>query len=93
MTGHNGVIREQNVLGDHVQIWNNTTVDYGCRIGDHVEIHTNCYIAQFTKLEGEVVLAPDDLTCRTGVATEGHSYHPYTHRTQQSNPEWLCASR
>lgn len=155
VTGHNVVIREQNYLGDHVQIWNNSTVDYGCRIGNNVKVHTNCYIAQFTVLEDEVFLAPgvtiandphpgcefsricmrgpklqrgvqvgvnatilpmvtigeysvvaagavvvhdvlprslvtgnpgritkqiDELTCRTGVAPEGHSYHPYARR-------------
>jgi acetyltransferase-like isoleucine patch superfamily enzyme len=57
-TGHNVVVREQNALGDHVQIWNNTTVDYGCRIGDRVKIHANCYVAQFTVLEDDVFMAP-----------------------------------
>lgn len=57
-TGHNVVIREQNVLGMHVQVWNNTTIDYGCRIGNNVKIHTNCYIAQFTIMEDDVFLAP-----------------------------------
>ena len=57
-TGHNVVIREDNVLGDDVKIWNNTTIDYGCRIGHRVKIHTNCYIAQFTVLEDDVFLAP-----------------------------------
>ena len=57
-TGHNVVIREQNVLGDSVRIWNNTTIDYGCRIGNGVKIHTNCYIAQYTVLEDDVFLAP-----------------------------------
>ena len=157
-TGHNVVIREQNSLGDAVQIWNNTTIDYGCRIGSHVKIHTNCYVAQFTVLEDEVFMAPgvtiandlhpgcayslecmrgptlkrgvqvgvnvtlgpwitigehsvigsgavvmndippyslvvgnpgrviktlDAVTCKTGVAPEGHSYRPYIHL---SNP-------
>lgn len=58
VTGRNVVIREQNVLGDYVRIWNNATVDYGCQISNHVKIHTNCYIAQFTTLEDEVFLAP-----------------------------------
>lgn len=57
-TGHHVVVREQNSIGDDVQIWNNTTIDYGCRIGSHVKIHTNCYIAQFTVLEDDVFLAP-----------------------------------
>src|SRR5215470_4215401 len=39
-TGHNVVIREDNALGDDVKIWNNSTIDYGCRIGHRVKIHT-----------------------------------------------------
>lgn len=57
-TGHHAVIREENIIGDNFRIWNNSTVDYGCRIGDNVKIHCNCYIAQFTTLEGGVFLAP-----------------------------------
>lgn len=57
-TGHNVVIREENVLGDHVGVWGNSVIDYGCRIGDNVKIHTNCYVAQFTTLEDDVFLAP-----------------------------------
>ncbi len=57
-TGHNVVVREQNQIGDHVQIWNNTTIDYGCHIGNNVKIHTNCYVAQFTVLEDDVFMAP-----------------------------------
>lgn len=57
-TGHYVVIREDNLLGDDVKIWNNTTIDYGCKIGHRVKIHTNCYIAQFTTLEDDVFLAP-----------------------------------
>lgn len=57
-TGHNVIVREENILGDHVQIWNNTTIDYGCRIGSNVKIHANCYVAQFTTIEDEVFLAP-----------------------------------
>lgn len=57
-SGHNVVIREENHIGDHVSIWNNTTVDYGCRIGRRVKIHSNCYIAQYSVLEDDVFLAP-----------------------------------
>lgn len=57
-TGHNVVIREQNRIGDHLNIWNNSTIDYGCKIGNNVKIHCNVYVAQFTILEDEVFLAP-----------------------------------
>jgi acetyltransferase-like isoleucine patch superfamily enzyme len=57
-TGHNTIIREENYIGDHFSIWNNSTVDYGCIIGNNVKIHCNCYIAQFTKIEDDVFMAP-----------------------------------
>lgn len=57
-TGHHVVIREENTIGDHLNIWNNSTIDYGCVIGSGVKIHCNVYIAQFTTLEDEVFLAP-----------------------------------
>lgn len=57
-TGHHVVVREQNRLGDHVSIWNNTTIDYGCVIGSRVKLHSNVYVAQFTVIEDDVFLAP-----------------------------------
>jgi acetyltransferase-like isoleucine patch superfamily enzyme len=57
-TGHSVVIREENTIGDHLNIWNNSTIDYGCTIGNEVKIHCNVYVAQFTTLEDEVFLAP-----------------------------------
>ena len=57
-TGHNVVIREENIIGDNFQIWSNSVLDYGCKIGNNVKIHTNCYIAQYTTIEDDVFLAP-----------------------------------
>lgn len=57
-TGHNVIIREENVIGDRFQVWNNTVIDYGCRIGSDVKIHANCYIAQFTEIHDKAFLAP-----------------------------------
>jgi acetyltransferase-like isoleucine patch superfamily enzyme len=57
-TGHNVIIREENVIGDNFNIWNNSTLDYGCIIGNEVKIHCGVYVAQFTTLEDEVFLAP-----------------------------------
>jgi len=61
-TGHNVVIREENLIGDNFNIWNNSTVDYGCQIGNNVKIHNNVYLAQFTILEDDVFLAPGVIT-------------------------------
>lgn len=57
-TGHNVVIREQNIIGDHLSIWNGSTIDYGCVVGSGVKIHCNVYIAQYTILEDGVFFAP-----------------------------------
>jgi acetyltransferase-like isoleucine patch superfamily enzyme len=57
-TGHNVVIREENEIGDDFNIWNNTVIDYGCKIGNQVKIHCNCYVAQFTVIDDKVFMAP-----------------------------------
>lgn len=57
-TGHNAVIREENIIGHDFSIWNNSTVDYGCVIGNNVKIHCNVYVAQFTVIEDDVFIAP-----------------------------------
>lgn len=57
-TGHNVVIREQNIIGDHFSIWSNSVVDYGCTIGNYVAVHNRVYIPQFTTIEDQVFLAP-----------------------------------
>src|SRR6267143_6427785 len=33
-TGHGVVIREENLIGDHLSIWNQSTIDYGCVSGN-----------------------------------------------------------
>ncbi|HAV42552.1 TPA: N-acetyltransferase, partial [bacterium] len=57
-TGHNVVIREENIIGDNLSIWNSATVDYGCTIGNNVKIHNLVYVCQYTTIEDEVFLAP-----------------------------------
>lgn len=57
-TGHNVVVREESVIGDRVSVWGGSTIDYGCKIGSRVKIHTGVYIAQFSVLEDDVFLAP-----------------------------------
>lgn len=72
-TGHGVIIREDNLIGDDLRIWNHSTIDYGCRIGDRVRIHTNCYIAQFTTIEDEAFLAPG-----VSVANDPHPGCPFS---------------
>ena len=57
-TGHNVVIREENLIGDNVSIWSNSIIDYGCRIGNNVKIHSQVYVTQFTVIEDDVFIGP-----------------------------------
>jgi acetyltransferase-like isoleucine patch superfamily enzyme len=57
-TGHHVIVREDSRIGDHVSVWSNSVIDYGCVIGSRVKIHCNCYVAQFTELEDDTFLAP-----------------------------------
>lgn len=61
-TGHNVVIREQTRIGNDCSVWNNSTVDYGCLLGNRVRIHCNVYLSQYTTLGDDVFLAPGVMT-------------------------------
>ena len=57
-SGHGVIIREGNRIGNDCAIWNHTTLDYDCVLGDRVRIHCNVYVAQFTVIHDDVFLAP-----------------------------------
>jgi acetyltransferase-like isoleucine patch superfamily enzyme len=57
-TGHNAIIREENIIGDDFSIWGNSIIDYGCKIGNNVKIHSGVYIGQFTTMEDDVFIGP-----------------------------------
>ena len=57
-TGHGTVVREENAIGNGVAIWSKSVVDYGCRIGNGVRIHSNVYVAQYSVLEEDVFIGP-----------------------------------
>ena len=57
-TGHNALIRENTVIGDHVLIGTNVVIDGGCRIGSHVSIQSNVYVPTNTVIEDHVFLGP-----------------------------------
>lgn len=77
-TGHNVIIREENIIGDGFRIWNNSTIDYGCRIGNNVKIHNKVYIAQFSIIEDDVFIAPG-----VTFANDMHPGCPDSHRCMQ----------
>lgn len=57
-TGHGTIIREENVIGDNLNIWSHSVIDYGCHVGNNVLIHNLVYVAQFTVIEDDVFMAP-----------------------------------
>jgi len=57
-TGHNVLIREENLIGNNFSIWHNSVVDYRCVIGNNIKIHCGVYIAQYTVIEDDVFMAP-----------------------------------
>jgi acetyltransferase-like isoleucine patch superfamily enzyme len=57
-TGHYTIVREENEIGDDVQIWSHTVIDYGCTLGAKVHLHSNIYVAQYSILEEGVFMAP-----------------------------------
>ncbi len=56
--GHYAIVREQNQIGDDLKLWSYSVVDYGCRIGHRVKIHHHVYIAQYSRIEDDVFIAP-----------------------------------
>ncbi len=73
-TGHHVVIREENQIEDKVSIWSQSVVDYGCKIGFRVRIHTQVYICQLTVIEDDVFIAPG--------AVFGNDKYPVSHHLE-----------
>lgn len=61
-TGHNVIIREENLIGDNVSIWTGSYIDYGCRLGSNIRIHCDCHVTQFVTIENEVFIGPGFVT-------------------------------
>ena len=79
-TGHFVVIREENEIGDAVSIWTHTIIDYGCRIGNRVKIHSHCYIAQFTMVEDDVFIGPGTIFANDKYPVTSHLEGPEVKR-------------
>ncbi len=46
--GHGVLIREDNVIGDHVSVGTNSALEPGNRIGNNVRVHTGCFLEGVT---------------------------------------------
>ena len=56
-TGHNAMIREDNVIGDRCSIGTGAVLEPGNRIGDDTRIHSQCFLEHVT-LGNRVFLGP-----------------------------------
>jgi acetyltransferase-like isoleucine patch superfamily enzyme len=56
-TGHGAMIREDNVLGDDVSVGTNAVLEYGNRLGNHVRVHSGCFLENGV-VEDNVFLGP-----------------------------------
>ena len=57
VSGHNAVIREDNIIGDNVVVGTGSYLGPGNMIGNNVKIHTNCFIEGVT-LKDNVIVSP-----------------------------------
>lgn len=57
-TGHNVMIREKSIFGNHIVIGTNTTIDGNVVIGDFVKIESNCYIPTHVIIGSRVFIGP-----------------------------------
>lgn len=58
-TGHNVVIREHTVFGNHIVVGTNTVIDGNVTVGDFVKIETNCYIPTHVAIGSRVFIGPN----------------------------------
>ncbi|MFB3885569.1 MAG: DapH/DapD/GlmU-related protein [Thermodesulfobacteriota bacterium] len=57
-TGHNAVIREHTIFGNHIVVGTNTVIDGYVTIGDFVKIESNCYIPTHVAIGSRVFIGP-----------------------------------
>lgn len=58
-TGHNVMLRENNLIGDDVSIGTSSVIEYQCRIGDKVRIHSQAFICEYSILEEGCWIGPN----------------------------------
>jgi len=60
-TGHNVVIREHNIFGNHVVVGTGTVIEGYCRFGDFIKIESNCIISTHTIIGSRVFIGPGSI--------------------------------
>lgn len=57
-TGHNTLIREHTVFGNHIVVGSNTIIEGHVSVGDFVKIESNCFIPTHTTIGSRVFIGP-----------------------------------
>jgi len=57
-TGHNVMVREYTVFGDHIVVGTNTVIDGHVTIGNFVKVESNCYIPTHVTIGSRVFFGP-----------------------------------
>jgi len=57
-TGHGVMIRESNQFGSYVSIGTHSIVEHHVILGDHVRVHSNAFIPEFTTVEEWAWIGP-----------------------------------
>ncbi len=58
-TGHGVLVRESNVIGNHVSIGSHTVIEHHVQIADQVRIHSQVFIPEFSLLEQGCWIGPN----------------------------------
>lgn len=61
-TGHNVVIREENVIGDDCKMWTGVYILPGCCVGNRVTIHSNTCLGEYSVIEDDVFMGGNIVT-------------------------------
>lgn len=57
-TGHNVMIREKSIIGNHVSIGNYSDIQGSVKIGNYVRLHSNDRVEQFSQIDDYVWIFP-----------------------------------
>ena len=57
-TGHQVMIREKSVIGDHVSVGSLSDIQGNCSIGNYVRLHSNVHIGQLSQIDDFVWIFP-----------------------------------
>lgn len=57
-TGHNALIREYCIIGDHVSVGSFCNIEHSVEIGDGVRLHSGCFVPEYTLIEAGAWLGP-----------------------------------